>query len=144
VSAPDVLFICARNAIRSPMAEALWNARAGGGAVSCGVAPASLPDGHMLAVMHEVGLDLTDFECKGVDAIEDTPARMICLTDEVVETAQALADGWGMRLETWAVPDPALETGPRDLRLAAYRAARDTIADRIASALGPISEDKAG
>jgi arsenate reductase len=144
VSAPDVLFICARNAIRSPMAEALWNARTGGGAVSCGIAPASLPDGHMLAVMAEIGLDLTDFECQGVDAVDHSPARMICLTDEVLETAKALAEGWGATLETWAIPDPALETGPRDIRLAAYRAARDDIADRISAVLGPLSEDKAG
>ncbi len=140
MSAPDVLFLCARNAVRSPMAEALFNHKTGGGAISCGVAPAGFPDGHMVAVMAELGLDLSEFECKGLDSVANHPTRMVCLTDELSAVAEEIAASWGIPLETWNIPDPALEAGPRDIRLSAYRTARETIEGRISTLLAATGE----
>ena len=131
MSAPDVLFVCARNAVRSPMAEALFNQHRPSGAISCGLATAGFADGHMISVMDEIGLDLSDFEPKGLDSVGEHPSRMICLTDEVSDVAGEIASGWGVPMETWKIPDPALESGQREDRLKAYRVARDMIAERI-------------
>ncbi len=135
MSAPEVMFVCARNAVRSPMAEALYNQSRPAGAISCGLAPAGFPDGHMISVMDEIGIDLGSFECQGLDSVTTHPSRLICLTDEVSQVAGEIASGWGVPVETWDIPDPALESGPRDTRLQAYRVARDAIATRIASYL---------
>ena len=131
MSAPDTVFVCTRNAVRSPMAEALWNMRMGGGAVSCGVAPAGFPDGFMIAVMDELGHDLSDFECRGLDAIEDAPLQVICLSDGADAAASIFAAQWGADYQLWAFPDPGLEQGSRQMRLAAYRDVRDGIEARI-------------
>jgi len=134
-AAGPVVFVCGRNAVRSPMAEALWRARFGEGALSCGVAPAAWPDGFMIAVMSELGADLADFECRGLDALEDfCPARVISVAVEADAQARALADRCGVPFEAWPVDDPTLEQGGREARLDAYRAARDAIQARIAKA----------
>jgi arsenate reductase len=140
VSALKVLFVCGRNAVRSPMAEALYNQRAGGGASSCGVIPAGFPDGHMAAVMKEVGLDLLDFECRGLEAVADKPARVICLTPDVVGPVREMAVGWGVPMACWEIPDPAFEGGTREVRLNAYRAARDAISREVDALLPQDSE----
>ncbi|MEQ8405731.1 MAG: low molecular weight phosphatase family protein [Oceanicaulis sp.] len=130
---PSVIFVCARNAVRSPMAEALWRSRYGAKAraVSCGVAPASLPDGHMIAVMGEKGLDLSDYECRDMDDVAGEPADLVvCLSDDVDAEAREFAAGRGAAYALWPVEEPA--TGrDRFLTLAAYRAARDAIEARI-------------
>lgn len=132
---PAVVFICARNAVRSPMAEALWRARFGTQArvVSCGVAPASLPDGHMIAVMGETGVDLSNHECRDMDDIAGEPAELVvCLSDDVEEAARAFANARGAAFAAWPVDDPSIAGGrDRFLVLAVYRAARDAIDARI-------------
>lgn len=130
---PSVIFICARNAVRSPMAEALWRKRFGAKAraVSCGVAPASLPDGHMIAVMAEKGLDLTNYECRDMDDVAGEPADLVvCLSDDVDAEAQKFAEVRGAAYALWPIAEPAAGRD-RFLTLAAYRAARDAIDARI-------------
>ena len=128
-----VVFICARNAVRSPMAEALWNAGGPDEAISCGIAPAGFPDGHMISVMDELGLDLSEFECKGVDAVSGAPSHVICLTRDIAASARAFADQHGAQFHLWPIPDPALAGGVREARLEAYRAAREAIRAHIAA-----------
>ncbi|MGJ3231339.1 MAG: low molecular weight phosphatase family protein [Oceanicaulis sp.] len=131
--APAVIFVCSRNAVRSPMAEALWRARFGARAraVSCGVAPASLPDGHMIAVMDEIGVDLSDYECRDMDDVAGEPADLVvCLSDDVDAQARAFAKARGAAYRLWPVDEPAAGRD-RFLTLASYRAARDAIGSRI-------------
>lgn len=139
---PEVLFVCGRNAVRSPMAEALFNQKAGGGAISCGVAPAGFPDGHMLTVMKDIGLDLTDFECQGLESVSDHPKRLVCLTEDIAETATMLAAGWSAPMEVWNIPDPSMESGPRDVRLMAYTQVRDAIDARVDTLIASLNSDK--
>lgn len=136
MSVPPVVFVCGRNSVRSPMAEALWRARFGADAlaVSCGVEPASYPDGFMIAVMAEDGADLSGFEPRGLDAVEAVSgALVVCLAAEAHEAAQGLAKRCAARLEDWHLPDPVKVEGSREARLEAYRAIRDQLKARIAA-----------
>ena len=133
--APAIIFICARNAVRSPMAEALWRLRFGAQAqaFSGGIAPASLPDGHMITVMAEKGADLSGYECRGLGEAAAEPVDLVvCLAAEIAEKARAFASARAAAFAIWPVEDPT-GFGERDrfLRLAAYRAARDAIEGRI-------------
>ncbi|MFP4518138.1 MAG: low molecular weight phosphatase family protein [Oceanicaulis sp.] len=130
---PAVIFVCARNAVRSPMAEALWRARFGARAraVSCGVAPASLPDGHMIAVMDEKGHDLSSYVCRDMDDVAGEPVDLVvCLSEDADAQARRFARARSARYQLWPVAEPV---GGRDrfLTLAAYRAVRDAIEARI-------------
>ncbi len=132
---PAVLFVCARNAVRSPMAEALWRLRFGEHAPVCsaGVRPAAYPDGFMIEVMREKGVDLEAFECRDMEATADNPVELVvCLADEAAQDAEAFADRRGARFERWPAPDPALgQDRDRARQLAAYRATREAIEARI-------------
>ena len=131
---PQVVFVCGRNSIRSPMAEALWRRRFGPGAqaVSCGVDPAAFPDGFMIAVMAEIGADLSRFECRGLGDVAPGPdTAVIALAAEAAAPARALAESAGSRFLDWAQPDPAAVEGKREQRLDAYRGVRDALIAKI-------------
>ena len=132
---PAVVFVCARNAVRSPMAEGLWRLRFGSRApaVSCGLSPAAWPDGFMISVMAEKGADLSGFECRDLAEAGDDPVELVvCLADDADAEAAAFAERRDADYALWAVADPTLAQGSRDQRLEAYRAARDAIEARIA------------
>ncbi|XBQ15437.1 MAG: low molecular weight phosphatase family protein [Oceanicaulis sp.] len=138
MTAPAVIFVCGRNAVRSPMAEALYRRLVGEGAraSSCGVEPAGMADGYMISVMAELGEDLSDFDCRDLaDAREDPADLVVCLAADVDAEARAFAEKRGARYALWPIEDPTRADGDRFLKLAAYRAARDAIEARI-SALG--------
>jgi len=131
---PPVIFVCGRNAVRSPMAEALWRAAFGVEArvASCGVEPAAYADGFMLAVMAEAGYDLRAHEPRdmaGLDAIK--PALVICLAEEAEEAARRMARENGAELISWPASDPTVIATRREDQLEAYRKVRDAIAQRI-------------
>ncbi|PWE17852.1 phosphotyrosine protein phosphatase [Marinicauda salina] len=118
------------------MAEAFWRARFGADAqaLSCGVRPAGFPDGFMIRVMAEVGVDLGAFECRDLDDARAAPVELVVsLAEAAREPARAFAEACGAAFEDWPVADPTQETGPREARLAAYRDARDAVAARIAA-----------
>jgi len=130
---PAVIFVCARNAVRSPMAESLWRRRFGSKAwtMSCGVAPASLPDGHMIVVMGEKGVDLSDHECRDMDDVAGEPVDLVvCLSEDVDAEARKFAADRNAAYAHWPIDEPAIGRD-RFLTLAAYRAVRDAIDARI-------------
>lgn len=134
--APSVLFVCARNAVRSPMAQALWLDRFGpdGVAHSCGIDPAAWPDGFMISVMDEIGHDLSDFACRDIQEAADDPVELvICLAEEAHGAASAFAERRGADYALWPIGDPTRAQGRRDVQLGAYRAARDAVAAHINS-----------
>ncbi|MFN7177669.1 MAG: low molecular weight phosphatase family protein [Thermaurantiacus sp.] len=136
MSGADVVFVCGRNSVRSPMAEALWRARFGPQArvQSCGIEPASVADGFMIAVMREAGADLGGFEPRGLEAVSAGPDTLIvCLAPEAHGAAEAFAHASGARVEHWHLADPAAIEGSREMRLDAYRAIRDALQMRIST-----------
>ena len=134
MSAPRAVFVCGRNSVRSPMAEALWRARFGDGArvQSCGIEPASCADGFMIAVMREEGADLSSFEPQGLEDVSAGPGTLVvCLAPEADGAARELAQRAKARIEHWHFADPAEIEGSREARLDAYRAIRDALKSRI-------------
>ncbi|MFC4725319.1 low molecular weight phosphatase family protein [Glycocaulis abyssi] len=134
MSAPRAVFVCGRNSVRSPMAEALWRARFGEAArvQSCGIEPASCADGFMIAVMREEGADLSGFEPQGLEDVSAGPDTLVvCLAPEADEAARELAQRAKARVEHWHLADPAEIEGSREARLDAYRAIREALKSRI-------------
>jgi arsenate reductase len=126
---PAVLFLCVANSARSQMAEGLARALAPPGYrfFSAGSEPKSL---NPLAVtaLAELGIDISAHRSK---AVGDVPLDQI---DTVVtlcaEEVCPVVPGRVHRLH-WPLPDPAAANGGPEQRLAAFRAARDELRDRL-------------
>ncbi len=131
-----VLFACNLNRVRSPVAAAMMRHRFGARLFvdSCGLKPGEAVDPFAVAVMEEVGLDLTAHRPKGFGDLEDDSFDVvISLTPEAHHRAVELARGRAVDLVYWPILDPTLEGGSREQRLAAYRAMRQEIGRRIAA-----------
>ena len=120
---PDVLFVCVHNAGRSQMASALLDRRSGGriDVRSAGSAPADELNPVVVAVMAELGLDLsrefpkplTDSAVRGADVV----ITMGC--------GDACPIFPGKRYEDWTLDDPAGQD------VATVRRIRDEIDTRV-------------
>ncbi len=124
-----VLFACTLNAIRSPMAASLMKHLYGRHIYveSCGVR-AGTPDPLAVAVMDEMGIDLSQFHPKSFETLADTSFDLIiALSPQARHKALELTRSMAVEVEYWKVPDPSAYEGSREQRLAAYRDARDTI-----------------
>ena len=124
-----VLFACTLNAIRSPMAASLMKHLYGRNIYveSCGVR-AGTPDPLAVAVMDEMGIDLSQFQPKSFETLADTSFDLIiALSPQARHKSLELTRSMAVQVEYWKVPDPSAYDGSREQRLAAYRDARDTI-----------------
>lgn len=131
-----VLFACNHNRVRSPMAEGLLKLMFGDRVYvdSCGLRhdEGDEPDPFAVAVMDELGVDLTRHRPKSFDELEDDSFDIvISLTPEAQHRAVELARGRAVDIEYWPMHDPTLVMGSREVVLDAYRAVRDALADRI-------------
>lgn len=135
----SVLFACGFNSIRSPMAEALLKKLHGRRIYvnSAGVREAPV-DPFAVAVMAEVGIDLSRHRPKTFDALEDTSFDLvISLSPEAQHKAVELTRTMACEVEFWPVYDPNAIEGSRDELLAAYRMVRDHLKRRIAARFPP-------
>lgn len=124
-----VLFACSLNAIRSPMAASLMKHLYGTQVYveSCGVRAGTL-DPLAVAVMEEIGIDLSHFQPKSFETLADTSFDLIVtLSPQARHKALELTRAMAVEVEYWKVPDPSACEGSREQRLAAYRDARDNI-----------------
>jgi len=129
----SVLFACTYNAIRSPMAEALARRLIGQRVF---VDSAGVRDGEInpfaIAVMGEVGIDLTRHRCKTFDELEDTSFDLvISLSPEAHHRAIEMVRTMACDVEFWPTHDPTLVEGSRDVMLDAYRRVRDALELRL-------------
>ena len=124
---PVVLFVCIHNAGRSQIAEALFNAYAGGRAkaVSAGTEPVAALNIAVVASMREAGYDLTGQTPKllTVDMIDaaDRVITMGCMDDPACPAVLAEED--------WGMDDPAGAPLPK------VREIRDQIARKVRALL---------
>ncbi len=129
----SILFACGMNAIRSPMAAALCQTLFPSRIYvnSAGVRKGDL-DPFMVAVMDEVGLDLSKHRPHTFEDLEDSNFDLvITLAPEAHHMALELTRTEAMDVEYWPTPDPTLATGSRDQILGAYREVRDMLTMRI-------------
>ncbi|CAI3799931.1 arsenate reductase ArsC [Pseudarthrobacter sp. MM222] len=130
---PEVLFVCVQNAGRSQMAAALLTVEAKGRihVRSAGSLPAAELDPAVVAVMTEMGLDLS----------QNYPKP---LTDDVVRASDVVitmgcGDSCpiypGKRYEDCYLPDPA------DQPLATVREIRDQIHDRVKTLVDSLTKE---
>jgi protein-tyrosine-phosphatase len=129
----SVLFCCTLNAVRSPMAEGLFkhlhNRRVF--VDSVGVRAGEL-DPFAVAVMDEIGIDISRHRAKGFDNLEDTSFDLIVsLSPEAHHRALEMTRTMACEVEFWNTFDPSIIEGGREVRLDAYRGVRDTLMRRI-------------
>jgi protein-tyrosine-phosphatase len=133
----SVLFMCAQNAVRSPMAEGLAKHFFGRSLYvqSAGVRT-SEPDPFMIAAMEEMGIDASRHKPRTIDELEEWEGLnfdlIITLSPEAHHKALGLTRTIAADVEYWPTADPTLHTqGTREQRLEAYREVRDGLAKRI-------------
>ncbi len=128
----SVLFICGRNAVRSPIAACLAAASFPSLFIaSCGVAPGER-DPFVDAVLAEIGLKLGPHKPHTLEDLEDLNFDLaITLSPEAHHKALELTRTHAIDVEYWPMPDPTLAIGTRDQIMAAYRELRDRLGERI-------------
>ena len=129
----SVLFCCTQNALRSPMAEGILKMIHGKHVFvdSVGVRAEEI-DGFVVAVMDEIGIDLSKHRSKTFDNLEDTSFDLIIsLSPEAQHKAVEMTRTMACDVEFWPTMDPSMVEGNREERLEAYREVRDRLMERI-------------
>jgi protein-tyrosine-phosphatase len=129
----SVLFCCTMNALRSPMAEAMLKHLHGRQIYvdSAGVRSGPI-DEFAVAVMDELGIDITKHKAKTFDDLEDGSFDVIIsLSPEAQHRAVDMTRTMAAEVEFWNTFDPSLVEGSRETRLEAYRQVRDQLMRRI-------------
>ena len=130
-----VLFLCTHNSARSQMAEGLLRILGRGAydAYSAGtVATRVRPEA--IAVMHELGIDISGQESKTLDRYLQAPFdEVITVCDSANESCPVFPGARHRR--HWSIDDPSGAQGSEHERLAAFRRARDELRERIETEL---------
>lgn len=128
-----VLFLCTGNSARSQMAEALMRSHAGDtfDVYSAGLEPKGI-NPFTVRVMEEAGIDISGQRSKDVmeylGRVEFGYVITVCGNAE--ERCPRVFLSMGQH-DHWSLDDPAAVEGPEAVKLAAFRAIRDEIDQRI-------------
>lgn len=128
----SLLFCCTNNALRSPIAEGIAKYVLGHRVYvdSAGVRAGDL-DGFAVAVMDELGIDLSGHRSKTFDDLEDTYDLIISLSPEAQHRAVEMTRATATEVTFWNTFDPSMIEGNRETRLNAYRQVRDQLFEKI-------------
>jgi protein-tyrosine-phosphatase len=139
-----VLIACTMNAVRSPMAAAILKHLTRGRLYveSAGVRAGAL-DPLAVEVMDELGLEIGKHKPRRFEDVEDGSFDLvITLSPEAQHKAMELTRTAATRVEYWPTLDPTAVEGSREQKLAAYRAVRDQLMERLrARFLAPAAPD---
>jgi arsenate reductase len=126
-----VLILCTGNSARSQMAEGLFRDMAGEKfeVESAGVAPSSVRS-EAIAVMHELGIDISSHRSKSVDEFTDKPFDYVITVCDNARESCPVFHGGVERIH-WSFDDPASVQGSEEERLVAFRTVRDQIRERL-------------
>jgi protein-tyrosine-phosphatase len=137
----SVLFACGMNSIRSPIAMALFRHLFGKRIYtgSAGVKPGE-PDPFAVAVMEEIGLDISKHKPQTFEQLEDWEGLnfdlIVTLSPEAHHKALDLTRTLAADVEYWPTPDPSDIGDTREQKLEAYRTVRDQLMDKIRARFG--------
>ena len=132
----SVLFVCAHNAVRSPMAEAIARHYFGKSTYvqSAGVHRGEL-DPFAVAALDEIGIDASRHKPRTLEELEEWEGLnfdlIISLSPEAHHAALELTRTVAADVEYWPTADPTLVQGSREQQLDAYRDVRDGLVYRI-------------
>lgn len=138
----SVLFMCAYNAVRSPMAEAMAKHFFGKSVYvqSAGARKGDV-DPFALEVLDEIGIDARKHKPKSLEELEEWEGLnfdlIVTLSPEAHHKALDLTRTVASDVEYWPTPDPTIVQGSREQVLEAYRAVRDGLMQRIKNRLRP-------
>ena len=124
---PRVLILCTGNSARSQMAEGLLRHDAGDrfDVASAGTRPGTVR-AEAVAVMREIGIDISAHRSKHVDEFQDVAFDYVLTVCDNARESCPILPGPGKRLHQ-AFDDPAAVQGPEPERLAIFRRVRDEI-----------------
>jgi len=126
----NVLFVCIENAGRSQLSEALFTRRAEGrhAARSAGSAPAAKLNDRVVAVLAEIGIDISGRVPRALDAADAEWADVVV----TMGCGDACPYVHGTRYVDWELPDP------KHMTIDEVRALRDEIATRVEALVGEL------
>jgi len=129
-----VLFACTMNSIRSPMAEGLLKFLHGDRIYvdSVGVRKREI-NGFCVAVMDEIGIDMSQHKGKTFDDLEDSYFDLVIpMSPEAQHKAVEMTRVMACEVEFWNTFDPSIiESDDRETVLDAYRTVRDQLMEKI-------------
>lgn len=123
-----VLFLCVANSARSQMAHGIARALAPEDVKvsSAGSEPTSVRP-QAVAVLQELGIDISHHRSRGMDEVERPVDAVVTLCAE--EACPAWL-GPALRIH-WGLPDPAGVEGSEEEKLQAFRDVRDELVRRL-------------
>ena len=126
-----VLILCTGNSARSQMAEGLLRHDAG---QTVEVSSAGTKPTHVrpeaIAVMREVGIDISGHRSKSVDEFEGQDFNYVITVCDNANESCPVFPAKTKRIH-WSIEDPAAVQGSEDERLTAFRRARDELRARL-------------
>jgi arsenate reductase len=126
-----VLILCTGNSARSQMAEGLFRNEGGDRyeVFSAGTRPSTVRP-EAIAVLAEIGIDISDHRSKSVDEFVGQPLDLVITVCDNAKESCPVLPGRTLRLH-WPFEDPAHVKGTEEERKAAFRIVRDQIRQRI-------------
>jgi len=123
-----ILFLCVANSARSQLAEGIARSLAPEGVKvsSAGSVPTSVRP-QAIAVLDEIGIDISDHVSAAIEDVERPVDAVITLCAEEVCPVW-LGDAWRLH---WGLPDPAGVEGTEEEKLEAFRSVRDELRRRL-------------
>jgi len=126
-----VLILCTANSARSQIAEGLLRHDAGDRfeAASAGTHPTEVRP-EAIAVMREIGIDLSGHRSKSVDDFEGQAFDYVITVCDNARESCPVFPATTKRIH-WSIEDPAAFHASEELRLAEFRRIRDQIRSRL-------------
>jgi len=126
-----VLILCTGNSARSQMAEGLLRHMVGEQVevVSAGVAPTQVRR-EAIDAMREIGIDISSQRSKSVDEFAGHHFDYVVTVCDNANQQCPMFSGKSERIH-WSIEDPAEVDGDADIKLTAFRRARDILQERL-------------
>jgi arsenate reductase len=126
-----VLVLCTGNSARSQMGEGLFREEGGNGyeVFSAGTRPSQVRP-EAIAVMREIGIDISGNRSKSVDEFAGQPFDYVVTVCDNARDTCPVFPGATERIH-WSIEDPAAVQGAEEERLSAFRRIRDQLQERV-------------